>query len=231
MPRSIDRHQLQRLLAEQEAQLVEVLPADEYADEHLPGAINIPLKDLDHETARRLDRARPVIGYCYDKQCDMSPRAAARLASIGFEQVYDYTAGKADWGSFGLPLEGDADSSTRVGSHLRAEVPTCRLEDRLPDLFQRLDENGWDTCFVVNNEGVLLGRIGRDAIRARQDVSAAEAMTAGPSTIRPSARLEDVAERMQRQSLTTLPVTTPDGRLVGLITRGDVEQARAAAER
>ena len=56
-------------------------------------------------------------------------------------------------------------------------------------------------------------------------------MTPGPSTIRPSARLDAVSERMQRQNLTTLPVTTPDGRLIGLITRGDVEQARAATER
>ena len=68
MPTSNDRHELQRLLAEQEAQLVEVLPADEYADEHLPGAINIPLKQLDHATTHRLDRARPVIVYCYDDQ-------------------------------------------------------------------------------------------------------------------------------------------------------------------
>ncbi len=68
MPTSIDRHELRRLLAEQEAQLVEVLPADECADEHLPGAINIPLKELDHETTRRLDRTRAVIVYCYDDQ-------------------------------------------------------------------------------------------------------------------------------------------------------------------
>ena len=68
MPTSIDRHELQRLRAEQEAQLVEVLPADEYADEHLPGAINIALNDLDHPTTDRLDRARPVIVYCYDDQ-------------------------------------------------------------------------------------------------------------------------------------------------------------------
>ena len=68
MPTSIDRHELQRLRAEQEAQLVEVLPADEYADEHLPGAINIPLTELDRETTGRLDRARPVIVYCYDDQ-------------------------------------------------------------------------------------------------------------------------------------------------------------------
>jgi CBS domain-containing protein len=161
----------------------------------------------------------------------MSPRAAARLESIGFTQVYDYSAGKADWGSFGHPLDGDADSSTRVGAHLRTEVPTCRLEDRLAELRRRLDDSRWETCFVVNSEGVVLGRLGRGAIRGRQDLSAEQAMTPGPSTVRPSARLEDVAERMQRQNLNTLPVTTPDGRLVGLITRGAVEQARAITER
>jgi len=161
----------------------------------------------------------------------MSPRAASRLESIDLQQVYDYGASKADWGSYGLHLDGDADSSTRVGAHLRTDVPTCRLDDRLPELCRRLDESGWETCFVVNNEGVLLGRIGRAAIRGRQDLSAEEAMTPGPSTIRPSARIDAVAERMQRRNLTTLPVTTPDGRRVGLITRDDVEQARATTER
>ena len=68
MPTAIDRHQVQRLLAEQRAQLVEVLPAAEYEDEHLPGAVSIPLKQLDRETTRRLDPSRPVIVYCYDSQ-------------------------------------------------------------------------------------------------------------------------------------------------------------------
>ena len=68
MPTSIDRDELQRLLQEEQAQLVEVLPRDEYEDEHLPGAINIPLKTLDAETTRRLERERPVIVYCHDYQ-------------------------------------------------------------------------------------------------------------------------------------------------------------------
>jgi rhodanese-related sulfurtransferase len=68
MPRSIDRHEVQHLIAEERAQLVEVLPAAEYADEHPPGAINIPLKELDRETTSRLDQTRPVIVYCYDTQ-------------------------------------------------------------------------------------------------------------------------------------------------------------------
>ncbi len=68
MPTPIDRDELQRLLRDEQAQLVEVLPSDEYDDEHLPGAINLPLKALDADSARRLERDRPVIAYCYDYQ-------------------------------------------------------------------------------------------------------------------------------------------------------------------
>ena len=64
----IERDEVQRLLGDERAQLVEVLPPDEYEDEHLPGAINIPLKTLDRETTARLDRKRLVIVYCYDYQ-------------------------------------------------------------------------------------------------------------------------------------------------------------------
>ncbi|MFN2471323.1 MAG: CBS domain-containing protein [Gaiellaceae bacterium] len=156
----------------------------------------------------------------------MSPRAASRLESIGFEQVYDYVAGKADWGSAGLPLEGAEGSETRAGAHVRTDVPTCRPHDQLREVCERLDETGWDTCFVVDEHRVVLGRLGRRAIRGRENVTAEQAMTLGPSTIRPSARLRDVVERMQRQKLATLPVTTSDGRLVGLLTLQDAEQAR-----
>ena len=154
-----------------------------------------------------------------------------RLESIGFEQVYDYVAGKADWGSFGLPLEGTEGSETRVGAYLHTDVPNCRLDDRLEDVCERLDESGWDTCFVLSEGGVVLGRIGRRAIRGREDVTAEEAMTAGPSTIRPSARLREIVERMRRQNLTNLPVTTSDGRLIGLLTRREAEQALAAVNK
>ncbi len=63
----IGRDRVQDLL-QQGAQLVEVLPAEEYEDEHLPGAVNIPLKQLGEEAPRRLDHSRPVIVYCYDYQ-------------------------------------------------------------------------------------------------------------------------------------------------------------------
>jgi Mg/Co/Ni transporter MgtE len=94
-----------------------------------------------------------------------------------------------------------------------------------------LAESGWDTCFVVDERRVVLGRLGRRAIRGREDVTAEQAMTLGPSTIRPSARLRDVVERMQRQKLTNLPVTTSDGRLVGLLLREEAERAFATVKK
>jgi rhodanese-related sulfurtransferase len=65
MATRIDLAQLQKLLGG-DGQLVEVLPPAEYSDEHLLGAINLPLKQLDATTAARLDPAHPVIVYCWD---------------------------------------------------------------------------------------------------------------------------------------------------------------------
>lgn len=61
----IDRDQLQKLVADG-AQLVEVLPADEYKEDHIPGARSIPLRQLNRETAAALDANRAVIVYCWD---------------------------------------------------------------------------------------------------------------------------------------------------------------------
>lgn len=59
----IDRDRLQHLMQDG-AQVVEVLPEAEFGDEHITGAINIPLKKLDSETVSVLDRGRPVVVYC-----------------------------------------------------------------------------------------------------------------------------------------------------------------------
>ena len=65
MPRDIDREAARRLIAEG-AQLVEVLPASEYAEDHLPGAINLPLRRLEKEANATLDPSRPIIVYFWD---------------------------------------------------------------------------------------------------------------------------------------------------------------------
>ncbi len=67
MPKSVDREEVRRLINEG-VQIVEVLPEQEYAEEHLPGAINIPLKELKRESPSRLERGSPVVVYCWDYQ-------------------------------------------------------------------------------------------------------------------------------------------------------------------
>jgi rhodanese-related sulfurtransferase len=63
--------------------LVEVLPAEEYEWAHLPGAVSVPLKNLD-DTMEQLDRSRPVIVYCHDSLLRHEPasRVAARSSRV-----------------------------------------------------------------------------------------------------------------------------------------------------
>lgn len=146
----------------------------------------------------------------------MSPRAASRLEALGFPRVYDYAAGKADWGSYGLPLEGQADSSTRVASVAATDVPTCTLKDSVSDVASRLPDR-WDICVVTDEDGVVLGLLGRRALRTGEQTPAENAMTPGPSTIRPSARLDAIRQRMRDQKLTRIIVSRSDGVLLGVL--------------
>ncbi len=63
MPTSIFLEEVQRLLRDEAAQLVEVLPPSEFEDEHIEGAFNIPLKDLNEQSTSGLNKDRPVIVY------------------------------------------------------------------------------------------------------------------------------------------------------------------------
>ena len=65
MPQDIDREGVRKLIAGG-AQIVEVLPAKEFEEDHLPGAISLPLRRLETEAQDALDPARPVIVYCWD---------------------------------------------------------------------------------------------------------------------------------------------------------------------
>lgn len=65
MSNRIELDELQALISAG-AQVVEVLPPEEYAEVHLPAAINLPLKELDAQSAAILDRRNPVVVYCFD---------------------------------------------------------------------------------------------------------------------------------------------------------------------
>jgi hypothetical protein len=78
--------------------------------------------------------------------------------------VNDYVAGKKDWGAYGLPHEGTNVPDRLAGDVAHRDVPICALADRLADVQERVRTAGWDTCIVVNEQRVVLGRLGRKAL-------------------------------------------------------------------
>jgi Mg/Co/Ni transporter MgtE len=149
----------------------------------------------------------------------MSPRAAWRLETLGFDHVYDYAAGKADWGAAGLPREGRTASEPSAGDAADQNTPTCSLTDRLQAVRQRVRASGWDQCIVVNDHRIVLGRLGRNAIATDDERTVEEAMQEGPSTVRPNMRLAELEQRFEREGLRSALVTTNEGRLVGVVRR------------
>ncbi len=158
----------------------------------------------------------------------MSPRAAWRLESLGFGEVYDYVAGKVDWLAFGLPREGDEAATPRAGDIARRDVPTCALSEPIGSVRERVEAAGWEQCLVVNDERVVLGRLRGKALSADAHTLAESVMETGPTTVRPDERLANLATRLRERDVTSIVVTTPDGRLVGVLFREDLEHRGAA---
>ena len=152
----------------------------------------------------------------------MSPRAAWRLESLGFGEVYDYVAGKLDWMAAGLPTEGANASHPRAGDSSRKDVPTCRLDERLGDVRERVRALGWDAVVVLNDQRVVLGLLRSKELDQDPNLRIEQAMRPGPSTFRPYVLIKEMAVFMAQHKLDSAPVTTSDGRLVGLLLRKDV---------
>jgi rhodanese-related sulfurtransferase len=219
---SIDYPELRRLL-DDGAQLVEVLPAGEYAEMHLPGSVNIPLKALDAASTAGLDRDRPVVVYCWDALCDMSPRAACRLVALGFSEVYDYVAGKVDWLARNLPVEGTAADSPTIGRCLRFDVVTARPGEPLAEVRARVAGSPHSFALVTTDGGILLGRLRGATLADADPAQPVEAvMEAGPSTLRPHEQAAAVRARLEDRGLTYAIVTDPDGRLLGTVRPADL---------
>lgn len=225
MVQQVDAAKVQEL-SRSGAQVVEVLPRAEYEAEHLPGAISLPLKEMDGSAVAVLNREKPVIVYCADQQCDQSPRAAKRLETLGFAQVYDYVDGKADWTARALPVE--RSGPPRV---LDAVEPatTCRLEDDVASIKEKVESSGDVGCLVVDDDDIVLGRIRPRVFLERGATSIAAMMEEGPSTYRPNVPLKELLDRMRKNVINNVVVSDPDGRLIGILRRERAEQVMAGA--
>ena len=227
MPTELRRRDVKALIQQGRAQLVDVLPAREYKREHLPKAINIPVGGLNPETAQRLRKDQAIIVYCADYKCDFSARAAWRLESMGFQEVYRYTAGKADWLAAGFDTEGHDATKPRLKQVLKRSILTCAPKDRLGTVKNRRPRPT-DVCVVLNDRGIVLGVIEGEAWDRDPLKTAAEVMNPAPRTFRPDSDPTEVMKDLRKEDLDHALVTTSDGELVGFVQRREKKAKRAA---
>jgi len=136
--------------------------------------------------------------------------------------VYDYKAGKQDWMGAGLPTEGTNAPRPRLVDVLRRDVPTCSLDERLGDVRDRAVAAGGDACVVVSQDRVVLGLLRAKELDADPDLPVEQVMRPGPSTYRPFVSVREMRRTMTERNVESSPVTTSDGKLVGLVRRQDI---------
>lgn len=153
----------------------------------------------------------------------MSPRAACRLEALGFEQVYDYTAGIADWKAAGLDVDGTEDPGLRIADATRSDIPTAHRLELVGAVRQRADRAGWDEALVVDCGGVVVGRLRGSAWDA-DDRTAESVMEPGPTTVRPDGSLHDLLERMSAHGTELVVVSDPQGHLIGAVVAEEAER-------
>jgi CBS domain-containing protein len=133
-----------------------------------------------------------------------------------------------------LPLEGRTAGRRRAIDVARKDIPTCGPRDRLGDVRERVTATGQEMCIVVNDRGIVLGRLRRKELAGDADARVEDVMELGPPTERADPFLNEVIDRLRKTG--TLLVTwygskEDGGRLVGVLFREDVERVLEENER
>ncbi|WP_410645865.1 rhodanese-like domain-containing protein [Amycolatopsis sp. lyj-346] len=94
--------------------VVETRAPEAFAHARIPGAINLPYRDLTPETTAHLDRALVYVCYCESTVCNAATKGALKLAELGFK-VKRLSGGITAWIAAGYPVEGDGESDKATG--------------------------------------------------------------------------------------------------------------------
>ena len=137
--------------------------------------------------------------------------------------MYDYVPGKEDWLARGLPTEGTQADAPRVWKIARDDVVACALADTVGEVRERILASPYGFGFVVSEEsGCVLGRMRRSALDCDPTLTAEQVMEPGPSTVRADMSPDELRERLDKRGLSFAVVTTPDGKLIGVVKRADL---------
>jgi Mg/Co/Ni transporter MgtE len=136
--------------------------------------------------------------------------------------------GKVDWLAHALRVEGDRAVAATAGRVARDDYVRCGPDDRAGEVLPRVERSIYPFGLVASDDGRLLGRVRASDLRsAPADTAVSQIMELAPATNRPHRAAKDVAKRLADRDLRWTIITTPDGRLLGVASRADLERLAA----
>ena len=150
--------------------------------------------------------------------------------TLGFREVYDYEGGKLDWLGAGRPREGDDAGKLTVGDVARPGLPTARLGNTAGTMLERMANGGWPQAVVVDEAGVVLGRLRRSRVQEAPTDLVDDLMEEGPATARANEDLAGTVKGMVDDGIHFLLVSTPEGFPLGLLFLQDATERLAGVQ-
>ena len=147
------------------------------------------------------------------------------MERFGFTHVSDFVLGIDHWGAYGLPLVGRAAYGRTVRDLIAKDVPRCAASLAIGDARSVLAGAGESQCVVVDQGGVAVGILDSDAPEDDPDTPVSLVMANVGQTVRPNAKCAEARRLLQGQASNRLLVTNPEGVLVGVVHRSDLDSA------
>jgi Mg/Co/Ni transporter MgtE len=117
--------------------------------------------------------------------------------------------------------------SNRAGDLARRDVFTCASAERIGGV--RARSASWEECGVVNGRGILLGTLAREHLDQPDDAVVEDVMALAPTTVRPDRSAKSLKQILNRTKASAVWVTTPEGELIGVVSKAAVEEVLGAA--
>jgi CBS domain-containing protein len=130
-----------------------------------------------------------------------------------------------------MPVEGERPREATAGDLTREDVVTCGLDDEVGVVRERIARSPYPFAVVIAPGRVVLGRLPASTLNCEPSLRAEEIMEPGPSTVRPHKSASGVAAKLAERELRWAIVTTPEGRLIGVAARAELEAAASEPPR
>ena len=132
--------------------------------------------------------------------------------------------GKVDWLANSLPVDGDRPDAPIAGRAMRGDAALCRPGDRVADVRKLIERSPYPFALVTSDDGTLLGRAPASALAPASQRPVWDVAQPGPKTFRPHVIAAKVAEVLAEKGYRWAIVTTPEGRLLGVASREELER-------